>query len=58
MYDFLMEYTPGENDQLGRSLRPNPDASTSEFQGTLFLTAMREQPGLKLVWARGAFRRS
>jgi hypothetical protein len=53
-----MEYTPGENDQLGRSLRPNPDASTSEFQGTLFLTAMREQPPLKLVWARGAFRRS
>jgi uncharacterized protein (TIGR03435 family) len=54
MYDFLVEYTPGENDQLGRSLRPNPDGSTAEFQGTLFLTAMREQLGLKLVRARGA----
>ena len=55
-YDFLMEYTPGENDQLGRSLPPNPDGSTAELQGTMFLTAMREQLGLKLVRARGAVR--
>ncbi len=55
-YDFLMEYTPGENDQLGRSLPPNPDGPTAELQGTLFLTAMREQLGLKLVRARGATR--
>jgi uncharacterized protein (TIGR03435 family) len=55
-YDFLVEYTTGENDQLDRSLRPNPDGSTAELPGTLFLTAMREQLGLKLVRARGAVR--
>jgi uncharacterized protein (TIGR03435 family) len=52
-YDFFMEYTPGADDQLARSLPPNPDGSTTDLQGTLFLTAMREQLGLKLVRARG-----
>jgi bla regulator protein BlaR1 len=55
-YDFFMEYTPGENDQLAHSLPPNPDGTTSELQGTMFLTAIREQLGLKLVRARGAIR--
>jgi uncharacterized protein (TIGR03435 family) len=55
-YDFLIEYTPAENDQFGRSLPPNPDGRTAGLQGVMFLTAMREQLGLKLVRARGAIR--
>jgi len=55
-YDFLVEYTPGQNDQLGRPLAPDPADSTAELQGTMFLTAIREQLGLKLVRARGAVR--
>jgi uncharacterized protein (TIGR03435 family) len=55
-YDFLIEYTSAENDQLDRSLPPNPDGRTAELQGTMFLTAMREQLGLKLVRATGAIR--
>jgi len=53
-YDFVMEYTPDANDQLNRSLRLNRENSATELEGTMFLTAMREQLGLKLVRARGA----
>ena len=52
-YDFLMDYTPGENYQLPRFPSPNPDGSTAELQGTAFLTAMREQLGLKVARAKG-----
>lgn len=55
-YDFTMEYTPDANDQLNRSLRLSRDNSAAELEGTTFLTAMREQLGLKLVRASGAVR--
>jgi uncharacterized protein (TIGR03435 family) len=55
-YDFVMEYTPDANDQLNRSLRLNRENSATELEGTMFLTAMREQLGLKLVRATGAVR--
>jgi len=55
-YDFLIEYTPGENDTLNPTLVPSRDGSTAELQGTMFLAAMREQLGLKLVRDKGVIR--
>ena len=48
----------GKNDQLGRSLRPNPDRSTAEFQGTLFLTAMANNSGSSSCGREARFKRS
>ena len=55
-YDLLMEYTPDANDQLNRSLMPSRQDSAADLQGTMFLTAMREQLGLKLTRTSGMVR--
>jgi uncharacterized protein (TIGR03435 family) len=55
-YDLPLEYTPGENDRLNHALTPSREGSTAELQGTTFLTAIREQLGLKLVRSRDAVR--
>jgi len=55
-FDFSLEYTPGENNQLRGPGPPSPDAAPPSSEGTPFLSAMREQLGLKLVSSKGPIR--
>jgi uncharacterized protein (TIGR03435 family) len=55
-FDFTVEYMPGGNDTFVRPGLPNADAPPPNPQGTPFLTAMREQLGLKLVTSKGPIR--
>jgi len=56
-FDFRIEYTPGENDTFVVHRGPsNPDAPPPDPGGTPFLTAMRNQLGLKLVPSRAPVR--
>lgn len=58
-FDFTVEFTPGENDQLRRGPlftfggRP-PEARPPDSQGPTFLEAVRKQLGLKLTPEKGA----
>jgi uncharacterized protein (TIGR03435 family) len=52
-FDFTLEYTPGDNDQLRGPGPPNPDAPPPSSDVTPFLNAMREQLDLKLVPTKG-----
>jgi bla regulator protein BlaR1 len=54
-FDFTVEYAPGEYDRR-RHPAPNPDAPPFDSQGAAFLTAVREQLGLKLVPSKGPIR--
>jgi uncharacterized protein (TIGR03435 family) len=55
-FDFTIEFTPGENDGIRRSVPPVSDAPPPDPQGAPFLHAMREQLGLKLVPSKGQIR--
>ena len=55
-FDFTVEYAPGENDRFGRPGPPSADAPPPNPQGAPFLSAVREQLGLKLVSSKGPIR--
>jgi bla regulator protein blaR1 len=57
-FDFTIEYMPGEDDRLARSVlslsgAPNPNARPRESNGPSLLEAVRKQLGLKLVSDKG-----
>jgi uncharacterized protein (TIGR03435 family) len=55
-FDFTVEYAAGDNDLLRRAGAPPPDAQPPDSQGAPFLSAVREQLGLKLVSSKGTIK--
>jgi bla regulator protein blaR1 len=55
-FDITVEYVPGENDLLSRTVPSNRDAPPPDSQGTPFLSAVREQLGLRLTPSKGTIK--
>ncbi len=55
-FDFTIESARGDNDVMVRSLPPGADVPVLSEQGSPFLTAVREQLGLKLTPAKSPIR--
>lgn len=55
-FDFTLEYAPGQSDLLRGPSPLNPDAPPLSAEGNPFVSAMREQLGLKLVPSKGPIR--
>lgn len=56
-FDFTVEYTRGENDRMVRPGPPDADAPPPGAQGSPFLSAVREQLGLRLTPSKAPMRR-
>jgi len=54
-FDFSIEHAPDSGSTIAR-LRANADTTPPEPEGTPFLTALRDQLGLKLVRSKGRIR--
>jgi bla regulator protein blaR1 len=55
-FDYTIQYMPGENDLLARSLPAGANRPPENSEGAPFLRAVREQLGLKLTPSRGQVR--